>query len=286
MARAAMRAGGGTAARGGQGRGPDRGALGRRLLLVYAALVYGFLFLPILLVMVTSVNPDGRATFPPPGVTDRWYRDLVSDDQMLEAFRTSLTVGAIVALVATVLGLLAAWGLSRYTFRFKRGVRALFYLPMLVPGVVGGISLVIWFNRIGLASGFWTIVIAHVVHALPYTLTLILTSFYGFDRRLEEASRDLGAGEWSTFRRVTLPLVMPGVIGGALLAFTLSFDEFVLTFFVAGGGVQTLPLVIFSRIRFELSPVINAAAAVVIAVSVLVLLSGQLAGWARARRQA
>jgi len=287
VAQGAIGAPAGTAGRVGRARGAtraSRGGLGRRVLLAYAASVYAFLFLPILLVVVTSFNPDGRATFPPSGVTGRWYRDLADDRQMLDAFRTSLTVGAMVAVIATVLGLLAAWGLSRYAFRFKRAVRALFYLPMLVPGVVGGISLVIWFNRIGMATGFWTIVIAHVVHALPYTLTLILTSFYGFDRRLEEASRDLGAGEWATFRRVTLPLVLPGVIGGALLAFTLSFDEFVLTFFVAGGGVQTLPLVIFSRFRFELSPVINAAAAVVIGVSVALLLAGQLAGWARARR--
>lgn len=271
----------------GVARRPGRageGGLGRRVLLGYAGLVYVFLFLPILLVVVTAFNPDGRVTFPPSGLTGRWFDELAGDDQMIEAFRTSLAVATIVALVASGLGLLAAWGLSRSAFRFKRGVRALFYLPMLVPGVVGGISLVIWFNRIGFQTGFWTIVIAHVVHALPFTLTLILTSFYGFDRRLEEASRDLGANEWHTFRRVTLPLVLPGVIGGALLAFTLSFDEFVLTFFVAGGGVQTLPLVIFSRIRFELSPVINAAAAVVIAVSVALLLASQLATAVRARR--
>lgn len=259
------------------------GSVGRRLLTGYTVLVYAFLFLPIAVVIVTSFNTDGRATFPPAGFTLDWYRELWQDEDMLNAFRTSLVVATMASVGATLIGLLAAWSFSRYRFRGSRGMRSLFYLPMLIPGVVSGISLLIWFNRIGLQTGFWTIVIAHVIHALPYALTLILTSFAGFDRRLEEASRDLGANEWSTFRRVTLPLVMPGVIGGALIAFTLSFDEFVLTFFVAGGGVQTLPLVIFARIRFMLSPVINAAAAVVILVSVVLLLASQLASHRRER---
>jgi len=249
--------------------------VGRRLLAAYVALIYLFLFLPILVVAIASVDPAGRTAFPPTGVTTEWYRELIADDDLLGALQTSLIIAALAALLASVFGLLAAYGLSRYAFRGKRATRAAFYLPMLVPGIVTGISLVIWFNRIGLRTGFLTILIAHVVHALPFTLTLILTSFAGFDRRLEEASRDLGANEWRTFRRVTLPLVLPGIVGGALIAFTLSFDEFVLTFFVAGGGVQTLPLVIYSRIRYLLSPEINAVATLVVVVSMLLVFAGQ-----------
>ncbi|MGH2531733.1 MAG: ABC transporter permease [Thermomicrobiales bacterium] len=260
---------------------------GRGLLYVYAGLVYLFLFLPIIIVVIASLTTDGRTSFPPSGFTFDWYQELAKDDDLIDAFQTSLLIAVMAAAIASTLGLLAAYGLSRYAFRLKRGAQALFYLPMLVPGVVSGISLVIWFNRIDLDTGFVTILIAHAVHALPYTLTLILTSFYGFDRRLEEAAQDLGANEWRTFRRVTLPLVLPGVIGGALIAFTLSFDEFVLTFFVAGGGVNTLPLEIYSRIRFLLSPVINSAAAVVILVSITLILGGQvLAAMRRGERAA
>ncbi len=160
----------------------------------------------------------------------------------------------------------------------------MFYLPMLVPAVVSGVSLLIWFNKIGLEGGYLTILIAHVIFALPFTLTIILTSFAGFDTRLEEAAQDLGATPLRTFRYITLPLVMPGVIGGAMIAFTLSFDEFVLTFFVAGGGVQTLPLVIYNRIRYLLSPEINAIATIVMGFSIGLLLLGQLAATIRARK--
>jgi spermidine/putrescine transport system permease protein len=258
-------------------------SLGDRLLRIYAGLVYLFLFAPIIVVVISSFNPSGRWNVPH-GFTMRWYADLMKDDEILHALRTSLTIAVLVAIISSLLGLLAAYGLSRTRFPGRGLVQALFYLPMLVPGVVCGIALIIWFNKLGIATGFLTILIAHVLVTLPFTLTLIMTSFYGFDRRLEEAAHDLGANDWNTFWKVTFPLVLPGVIGGALIAFTLSFDEFVLTFFVAGGGVKTLPLVIYSRIRYLLSPVINAIATVVIVFSIALLLLSQVAQVIRARK--
>jgi spermidine/putrescine transport system permease protein len=252
------------------------------VLRVYAGLVYVFLFAPILVVALTSFNPDGRATIPN-GLTTRWYANLMEDDQLIDALWTSLQIAVLTALIASLLGLLAAYGLSRYRFPGRGAVQGLFYLPMLVPGVVSGVSLLTWYNRIGLGSGYLTILIAHVIFALPFTLTIILTSFAGFDTRLEEAAQDLGATPLRTFMRITLPIVMPGVIGGALIAFTLSFDEFVLTFFVAGGGVQTLPIVIYDRIRYLLSPEINAIATVVMVFSIGLLLIGQIASAVRGR---
>jgi spermidine/putrescine transport system permease protein len=246
------------------------------VLKVYITLVYIFLFAPILVVMLTSFNPTGRATIPN-GLTTQWYSDLREDDQLLSALWTSLQIGVVTSLIASLLGLLAAYGLSRYRIPGRGFAQGLFYLPMLIPAVVTGVSLLTWFNRIGIDLGWFSILIAHVIFALPFTLTIILTSFAGFDTRLEEAAQDLGATPWRTFRLVTLPLVMPGVLGGALIAFTLSFDEFVLTFFVAGGGVQTLPLVIYNRIRYLLSPEINAIATLVILFSVGLLVIGQLA---------
>lgn len=256
----------------------------RWLLYLLTAAVYIFLFSPIVVVVIASFNPTGLTSFPPAGFTLVWYAELLRDGDILRALRTSLLVAVLAALLTSALAIAAAYGLSRFTFRFKRVIQAFFYLPILVPGVVAGIAMIFWFKRIGLQTGLLTILIAHVVHAFPYTLSIVLTSFYGFDRRLEEASQDLGANPWRTFWRVTLPLVIPGVVGGALLAFTVSFDEFVLTFFVAGGGVVTLPLEIYSRIRFLLSPVINAAAAVVLTVSMTLALVVQLLVLARQRR--
>lgn len=253
------------------------------ILKVYVALVYLFLFAPILVVVLTSFNPTGRATIPN-ALTTQWYSDLLADDQLVEALWTSLQIAVTTAVIASLLGLLAAYGLSRYKIPGKGAAQGLFYLPMLIPAVVTGVSLLIWFNRIGIELGWFSILIAHVIFALPFTLTIILTSFAGFDTRLEEAAQDLGATPWRTFRLVTLPLVMPGVLGGALMAFTLSFDEFVLTFFVAGGGVQTLPLVIYNRIRYLLSPEINAIATIVIGFSVGLLLLAQVGVALRARR--
>lgn len=261
------------------------GQRGDTLFRIYTGLVYVFLFAPILVVALTSFNPDGRATIPN-GLTTSWYADLMEDDQLIDALWTSLQIAVLTALIASLLGLLAAYGLSRYRFPGRGAVQGLFYLPMLVPGVVSGVSLLTWYNRIGLDSGYLTILIAHVIFALPFTLTIILTSFAGFDTRLEEAAQDLGATPLRTFLRITLPIVMPGVIGGALIAFTLSFDEFVLTFFVAGGGVQTLPIVIYDRIRYLLSPEINAIATIVMVFSIGLLLIGQLASALRGRKAA
>lgn len=252
---------------------------------IYVVLVYIFLFLPILVVGLTSFNPTGRATIPN-ALTTQWYADLLDDSQLVGALWVSIRVAISTAIISSVLGLLAAYGLSRYRVRGRGVIQGMFYLPMLVPAVVSGVSLLIWYNRIGIDLGWFTILIAHVIFTLPFTLIIILTSFAGFDMRLEEAAQDLGATPLRTFRFITLPLVMPGVLGGALMAFTLSFDEFVLTFFVAGGGVQTLPLVIYNRIRYLLSPEINAIATIVMGFSIGLLILAQVAVAVRTHRMA
>jgi spermidine/putrescine transport system permease protein len=256
---------------------------GGGFLRIYAILVYIFLFAPILVVMLTSFNPTGRATIPE-GFTLDWYSELIDDRQLIDALWTSIRIALATAVISSLLGLLAAYALSRYRIPGKALLQGMFYLPMLTPAVVIGVAMLIWFNRINLDLGWFSILIAHVLFTLPFTLTIILTSFAGFDRKLEEAAQDLGASPWRTFRTITLPLVMPGVLGGALIAFTLSFDEFVLTFFVAGGGVQTLPVVIYNRIRYLLSPEINAIATLVIVFSVALLLLAQAGVALRARR--
>lgn len=247
-----------------------------RLPYVFMALVYLFLFVPILVVALTSFNPTGVAGVPVDGLTLEWYRELRRDERLIDALTTSLLIALLAALITALLGLLLAYQINLRSLQLRRAIQGFVFLPTLIPGVVIGIALVSWFNRIGLSTGFLSILIAHVLVALPFTTTIILTSFYGFDQRLLEASRDLGAGEWRTFRNVTLPLVLPGVISGALIAFTISFDEFVVTFFVAGGGVMTLPIEIYSRIRFLHSPVINAVSTLVLVISMLLIVAGQM----------
>lgn len=249
----------------------------------FAFLVYLFLFAPILVVVMTSFNPTGRATIPTE-FTLQWYSDLLDDSQLMTALWTSLIVAFVAGTLSALLGLSAAYGLSRYRLPGRSAAQGIFYLPMLVPAVVSGVSMLMWFRNIHIELGWVSIILTHIVVTLPFTMTIILTSFAGFDIRLEEAAMDLGASPWRTFRQITLPLVMPGVLGGALMAFTLSFDEFVVTLFTSGGGVQTLPIVVYNRIRYMLSPEINAIATLVMGFSMGLLAVGQLVILLRKRR--
>lgn len=254
------------------------------VLYTVTALVYAYLFAPIIVVVIASFNTSGLTSFPPTGFTLAWYHELLRDGDLLRAVRTSLLVATTTAFLTIFFATLTALGLVRLPSRWRRLLQASFYLPVVVPGIVTGIALVFWFKRIGVPLGFPSVLIAHVVHAFPYALAIVLSAFSGFDRRLEEASQDLGASPWRTFWRVTFPLVFPELVAGFLLAFTLSFDEFVLTFFVTGSGVITLPLEIYSRIRFLISPVVNAVAAFVLVVSMTLALAVQLLIFLRARR--
>lgn len=250
----------------------------------FAFLVYLFLFAPILVVVMTSFNPTGRATIPTELTLD-WYSELMEDSQLMSALGTSLLVALIASVLSALLGLSGAYGLSRFRLPGKGAAQGFFYLPMLVPHVVSGVSMLMWFRNINIELGWISIILTHVVVTLPFTLTIILTSFAGFDMRLEEAAMDLGATPWRTFKTITLPIVMPGVLGGALMAFTLSFDEFVVTLFTSGGGVQTLPIVVYNRIRYMLSPEINAIATVVMGFSIGLLVIGQAVLLVRNRRE-
>lgn len=250
----------------------------------FSLLVYLFLFAPILVVVMTSFNPTGRATIPTE-FTLEWYSELLDDSQLMSALGTSLVVALVASVLSALLGLSGAYGLSRFRLPGKGAAQGYFYLPMLVPHVVTGVSMLMWFRNINIELGWVSVIITHVVVTLPFTMTIILTSFAGFDMRLEEAAMDLGATPWRTFRTITLPIVMPGVLGGALMAFTLSFDEFVVTLFTTGGGVETLPIVVYNRIRYMLSPEINAIASIVMGFSIGLLAIGQAAMLIRRRKE-
>lgn len=250
-------------------------------------IAYLFLWIPILVLILFSFN-DSRMSAVWRGFTFHWYQGLLAGqfgDQpnfttanLLDALQRSLFVGAVSTAIATVLGTMVALGLDRYRVRGKRLIEMLMYLPVVIPEITMGLSLLIYFS-----SGFnvlrqwfgvqwtlslWTVIIGHVVFSLPFVAIAVRARLSGMTRSLEEAARDLGANEWRTFQRITLPLLMPGILAGALLAFTLSLDDFVITFFTQGPGTTTLPLFVYGMIKFQVTPDINAISTLMVLASI------------------
>ena len=248
---------------------------------------YLFLWIPILVLILFSFN-DSRMSAVWRGFTLHWYEGLAQGqfgDQpnfttanLISALQRSLIVGAVSTSIATVLGTMVALGLERYRVRGKRVIELLMYLPVVIPEITMGLSLLIYFS-----SGFnvlrqwfglrwtlslWTVIIGHVVFSLPFVTIAVRARLAGMTPSLEEAARDLGANEWRTFQRITLPLLMPGILAGALLAFTLSLDDFVITFFTQGPGTTTLPLFVYGMIKFQVTPDINAISTLMVLTSI------------------
>jgi spermidine/putrescine transport system permease protein len=200
------------------------------------------------------------------------------DQSVHDAFRTSLIVGVVATAIATVIGTFAALALSRHSFRGQTSANTAIYAATVMPEIVVGVSLLSFFVAInpftGIELGISTIIIAHVAFTISFVTIVVRARLSGMDRSIEEAAQDLGASPVQTFLRVTLPLILPGVMAGALLAFTLSFDDFVITFFVSGVGSSTLPLKIYSMIKFGVSPVINALSTVVLVTTMVLIFGG------------
>ncbi len=222
-----------------------------------AALTYAFLHIPLLVLVGFAFNRS-RLSVEWTGFTLDWFTRLSERPDITRAFKLSLQVATISTFLATILGTLMALALGRLVLRRRQVAEGLLYLPIVTPEIVAGISLLILFSAMGIRLGMLTVIIAHTALALPFVTVVVLARLAGMDRVLEEAALSLGADELTTFRRVTLPQLWPGVLAGALLAFTLSFDDFVITFFVAGVGSTTLPLVVYSMVRRSVEPTINA----------------------------
>jgi spermidine/putrescine transport system permease protein len=250
----------------------------RRWLMAHTALVYLFLWLPIGVLAVFSFN-TGKQTAVWQGFTLDWYRRLLANDALLASVRNSLAVAALTTLIATLLGTLAALALRRPTsFSGGRGrgsTLALLFLPMVMPEVVLGAALLTFFGTIGLRLSLTTVVLAHVVFSISYVALVVRARLAGLDPALEEAARDLGAGPFETFRRVTLPLILPGIAASALLVFTLSIDDYVVTSFVAGVGSTTLPLHIYSMLRVGVTPEVNAVSTLLLAGTIVLIVAAQ-----------
>jgi spermidine/putrescine transport system permease protein len=255
----------------------EQGRTRDRLLGASAVLVYTFLYAPILVLVVLSFNASGSSTTWG-GFSTQWYGELLRSDDLIDAFKNTLVVGVSVTAISTVLGTLLAIGLAR-TVR-STVLDSLLFLPAVVPDIVLAIGLLSFFSLVGISLGLHTIVLAHVVFDMIFVAAMVRTRLGYFDRSIEEAAQDLGASKAATFFRVTLPLIAPGIVAGALVAFTLSFDEFIIAFFNSSPTAATFPIKVYSRIRFGLTPVVNAVATVLLTVSfttilVAVLLNGR-----------
>lgn len=250
----------------------------RRWLMAHTALVYLFLWLPIGVLAVFSFN-TGKQTAIWRGFTLDWYRRLLANDALLASVRNSLAVAALTTLIATVLGTLAALALRRPSSLSggdgRGSTLALLFLPMVMPEVVLGAALLTFFGTIGLRLSLTTVVLAHVVFSVSYVALVVRARLAGLDPALEEAARDLGAGPFETFRRVTLPLILPGIAASALLVFTLSIDDYVVTSFVAGVGSTTLPLHIYSMLRVGVTPEVNAVSTLLLAGTIVLIVAAQ-----------
>lgn len=262
--------------------------LGRRLLGGYSLAFFVFLYLPIGLIVAYSFNSNPINMMIWDGFSLDWYRSLLglstnlsenalyveSTDQLLAALRTSLVVALTTTAISTVIGTLTALALARYRFRLQKFYRVLLFMPMLMPDIVLGIALLIFFVGVGMPLGKGSIIIGHCTFLISYVFLIVSARLAGMDTRLEEASADLGASPWTTFRRVTLPQILPGVIGGALLAFIISMDDLVITYFIAGVDSTTLPVFIYGMIRRGIKPEINAIATLLLIASLLIAALG------------
>lgn len=252
-----------------------RERLSRRGGIVYCAIIYGILFLPIAVIVANSFNAtDTKPYMTWKGFTFAWYSKLFSDRALLASFGNTMVLAIATTVIATVMGTIVAVGMYRYRFRGKGIIDALLYIPVVIPEIVMGISLLVLFTSIQLPQGMLSLVIAHVTFCLPFVIFNVRARLDGYDQSLEEASMDLGANKLETFFRVTLPMLAPGIAGGALLSFTLSIDDVVVSFFV-NGQTMTYPLKVWQSIKSGVAPDVNALSTLILAGTVLLVVLTQ-----------
>ncbi len=238
------------------------------------AATFIFLYAPILTLVAFSFN-DSRRNIVWRGFTLKYYEKAWNNESLIEAFTNSLTIALISTIVSVILGAMVAVLLWRFRFPFKAPYEGASALPIVIPEICMGVAMLAFFARIGWPSGMpWPlnlsqITIAHISFSFPFVAVVVRARLAGFNRELEEAAKDLGASEWQTFRDVLIPFMRPGLVAGGLLAFTLSLDDFVITFFTSGPDTVTFPVKVYSMVRFSVTPEVNAASAVLIVITVV-----------------
>jgi spermidine/putrescine transport system permease protein len=242
----------------------------------YAVLVY--LYLPIIVLIILSFSAGDSSLARWEGFSTRWYGTIVQDGDMMRAVRNSLVVASMATVTGTVVATMAALGTSRTRFRGQGTVEALLGLPLIVPDIVAAIAILLFFVLVGIELGLVSLVLAHSVFAIPIAYLPIRARLEGLDPALAEAAADLYASRWASFRRIILPLIWPGVVSGAMLAFIGSLGDVVVSYFVSGPGSTTLPVYVFSMVRMGVTPAVNAISTLLIAASVIPLIVSYLLG--------
>ena len=241
---------------------------------IYYVLLAVFLYLPIIFLVVFSFNDSTLLALPLKGFTLRWYQEVFRTPELLAALKNTIWVGLASSFFATLLGAMMAIAISRYAFRGRDIFSSVATFPMVIPYLVLGIALLLFFNAVGIPLNLWTVTIGHIVINVPYAMLIIGARLSDFPAHLEEASMDLGATYWGTIWRITIPIIIPALLSAFLSSFTTSFDEFALSFFLTGTQ-STLPIYIYSQLRFpsRLPLAITVAAIVIVVSSLLLILS-------------
>lgn len=257
-----------------------RGFLTARCLLVYAVLYLLFIYAPILLLPIFAFNDSPLVAFPLKGFTSKWFEALWTADALHAAIANSVFVAATTACLSTILGVCTARAIARYRFPLESGIIGVLMLPLILPEILIAVGLLFVMLQMGLSLSLWTVILGHVLVSTPFTTAILISTFVGVDRSLEEASLDLGETHWGTLRRVTLPLVMPGIFCSLLIGFTISLDEFLIAFFLTGTDI-TLPVYIWSQLRFPgRLPTVMALGTIMFVMSIILFL---MAEWFRHR---
>lgn len=237
--------------------------------------IYAWLYIPMVILIVNSFNAS-RFGINWQGFSMRWYQLLLNNDSLIQAAQHSLIMGVISATCATLIGALTAVALYRYRFRGKPFVSGMLFVVMMSPDIVMAISLLVLFMLLGISLGFWSLLFSHITFCLPFVVITVYSRLKGFDVRMLEAAKDLGASEVTILRKILLPLAMPAVAAGWLLSFTLSMDDVVVSSFVTGPGFEILPLKIYSMVKVGVSPEVNALATILLLLSLLLVAISQL----------
>ncbi len=244
-------------------------------MVVYGVAFLVFLYAPVLLIPLFSFNDSTVATFPMKGFTFNGYRAMAADISLMNALKNSLVVGIGVSVVSTAFGMLAAMGATRYVLPGKGPVMGTIMLPLVVPSLIISIALLVILRKVfDVPLSLWTVAAGHVLVCVPFSMLTLIARLEGFDKGLEEASNDLGESAWMTFWRVTFPIALPGIVASLLMCFTISFDEFVMAFFLSGTD-QTLPVFLYSQLRFpnKLPPTLSLGSTILAASIVIVIFS-------------
>jgi spermidine/putrescine transport system permease protein len=241
----------------------------------YSTLVYAFLYVPIFVLIAYSFNASKFGTTWQ-GFTLKWYESLINNSSLMTAAGNSVLVATLSATFATIIGSLAAVAFYRYTFKGKKVIMSLVYILMMAPDIVMGISLLLLFVTIHMEPGFITLLLSHITFNIPFVAVTVMSRMKGFDKNLFDAAGDLGATEFQTVRHVLFPMMLPAVVAGWLLAFTLSMDDVIISFFVTGPDFEILPLRIYSMVRLGVKPEVNALCTVMFTLSLVIVMISQI----------